>query len=256
MWGVFHPAHQLRSEYFNGKFASGIWVRRWNDELFSLSLSLSVLCCRCAEPAGESEPAPGPAALGEGRRVSGLHPGRAPHAGAVAARNQGGQHRRTEWVQEVVMWGLKQPKLTRHARTYYSWGRNTSARLTYSFQHTQGYTRLNILSCFFLFLHSLTKKYKKNKAEFYKLTQRSSCRYLVYDWDQLSTPRFTLPYGCVKGRRCRSRSLEPVFGLSVLGYRRNKDTTISRWFYTNELMIVNILSNFCPLIPVNPSHWT
>lgn len=53
---------------------------------------------RCAEPAGEFEPAPGPAALREGRGVSGIHPGRAPHAGTVAARNPGGQHRRTEWV--------------------------------------------------------------------------------------------------------------------------------------------------------------
>lgn len=46
MWGVFHPAHQLRSEYFNRKFASGIWVRRWNDEL-SLSLSLCAVLQVC-----------------------------------------------------------------------------------------------------------------------------------------------------------------------------------------------------------------
>lgn len=66
---------------------------------FSLSLSLS-LCAvsRRPEPAGQSEPASGPAAVREGRRVSGIHPGRTPHAGTVAPRNPGGQHRRAEWV--------------------------------------------------------------------------------------------------------------------------------------------------------------
>lgn len=74
-----------------------------SQTLFVFFLTLPVLdplplraVRRCSEPAGEPEPAPGPAALGEGRGVSGVHPGRAPHAGTVAARDEGGQHRRAE----------------------------------------------------------------------------------------------------------------------------------------------------------------
>lgn len=57
---------------------------------------------RSAEPAGEFEPSPGPAALGEGQRESRIHPGWAPDPGAVAARYPGGQHRRTQWVSSFI----------------------------------------------------------------------------------------------------------------------------------------------------------
>lgn len=53
---------------------------------------------RCAEPPGESEPAQGPAALGEGQWRSRVHPSRAPDPGAVAARDPSGKHCRAEWV--------------------------------------------------------------------------------------------------------------------------------------------------------------
>lgn len=57
---------------------------------------VSCAASRCAEPPGESQPAQGPAALGEGQRGSRIHPGGAADPGTVSARDPSGQHCRTE----------------------------------------------------------------------------------------------------------------------------------------------------------------
>lgn len=53
---------------------------------------------RCAEPPRESEPAQGPATLGEGQWRSRVHPSRAPDPGAVPACDPSGKHCGAEWV--------------------------------------------------------------------------------------------------------------------------------------------------------------
>lgn len=70
-WAFFPPL--LRLKRFAGALitqsAGGLWIVSNSSRLLSLLVS------RCAEPAGEFELAPGPAALGERQRESWVHPG-------------------------------------------------------------------------------------------------------------------------------------------------------------------------------------
>lgn len=82
----------------------------------------------------------------------------------------------------------------------------------------------------------------------------------VPDCNQLITPRLTLIQAC-RRTFVGNETLEPMFGLSVLGYNRNMavqhrltkiQTFIFRSLCTNENMLMNIISNFCHFLPIDP----